>query len=63
MKKISDNFHNELWVGMNAALARTENYHSDGIVYLDTATDDMHPGIKSNQLLCDSIYRRLNDRP
>ena len=42
---------------------QVENYHSDGIVYLDTATDDMHPGIKSNQLLCDSIYRRLNDRP
>ena len=32
MKKISDEFHNELWVGMNAALARTENYHSDGAV-------------------------------
>ena len=32
MKKISDEFHNELWVGMNAALERTENYHSDGAV-------------------------------
>ena len=32
MKKISDEFHNELWVGVNAALARTENYHSDGAV-------------------------------
>ena len=32
MKKISDEFHNELWVGMNAALARVENYHSDGAV-------------------------------
>lgn len=32
VKKISDEFHNELWVGVNAALARTENYHSDGAV-------------------------------
>jgi len=32
MKKISDEFHNELWVGMNEALSRTENYHSDGAV-------------------------------
>lgn len=37
------------------------NYHSDGIVYLDKATDDMHPGVKTNQLLCETIHRRLYD--
>jgi len=37
------------------------NYYSDGIVYLDKATDDMHPGVKTNQLLCETIHRRLND--
>jgi len=42
---------------------QVENLHSDGIVYIDKATDDMHPGVKSNQLLCDTIHRRLYVRP
>ena len=32
MKKISDNFHNELWVAITEALELKENYHSDGAV-------------------------------
>ena len=37
------------------------NYHSDGIEYVDKATDDMHPGIQSNRLLAEKMYRILND--
>lgn len=37
------------------------NYHSDGIEYVDKATDDMHPGTQSNRLLAEKMYRILND--
>ena len=64
MKKISDEFHNELWVGMNAALARVENYHSDGAVnwsYVD-ADVYMHMAklydVRSSNSLNDK-YRNL----
>ena len=38
------------------------NYHSDGIEYVDKATDDMHPGIQSNRLLAEKMYRILDVR-
>ena len=39
-----------------------QNYYNSGIEYVDKATDDLHPGIESNQLLSDKMYRILNDR-
>lgn len=38
-----------------------QNYYNDGITYVDKASDDMHPGIESNKLIADKMYRILND--
>jgi len=38
-----------------------KNYHNDGIDYVDKASDDMHPGVESNKILADKMYRILND--
>lgn len=38
-----------------------KNYYSDGIEYVDKAEDDLHPGVESNKILADKMYRILND--
>jgi hypothetical protein len=37
------------------------NYYSDGFEYVDKADDKLHPGIESNKILTDKMYRILND--
>lgn len=37
------------------------NYHSDGLEYVDKADDKLHPGVESNKILADKMYRILND--
>jgi hypothetical protein len=38
-----------------------KNYYNNGIKYVDKATDDMHPGVESNRLVAEKMYRILND--
>ena len=37
------------------------NYYSDGFEYVDKADDELHPGVESNKILADKMYRILND--
>lgn len=39
-----------------------QNYYNSGIEYVDKATDDLHPGVESNRLLSDKMYRILDVR-
>ena len=64
MKKISDEFHNELWVGINKALELKENYHCDGAVNWSYVDADVYAhmaeqyAVRSSNSLNDK-YRNL----
>lgn len=41
---------------------KINNFYANGIVRLDVATDNMHPGIKTNEHTANSIYNILNEQ-